>query len=87
MTAGLDGRLVQLASGIPPGAYIVELVDSAGQSWGQSAPLPIPAGDGDPYDPRAQIPAVVFTHFDGQVGSWTIDPTTQDADPATDESS
>jgi hypothetical protein len=71
-------------TGIPPGTYVVELVDGAGQSWGQSAPLPIPVGDG-PYNPSGQSPAVVLTHFDGQAGSWTIDPMTQDADAATDE--
>jgi len=79
-TGGWDSWL----DGIPPGAYVVELIDSAGQSWGQSASLPIPAGTG-PYNPSGQNPGVVFTHFDGQVGSWTIDPATQDADTATDE--
>jgi hypothetical protein len=28
---------------------------------------------------------VIFAHFGYQVGSWTIDPATQDSDPATDE--
>ena len=28
---------------------------------------------------------MVFINFDGQTGSWTIDPATQDADTATDE--
>jgi hypothetical protein len=71
-------------TGVPPGTYVVELFDSAGQSWGKSAPLAVPLGDG-PYGSTAQNPAVVFTHFDDQVGSWNIDPATQDADKATDE--
>jgi len=71
-------------SGIPPATYVVEMVDSAGQSWGKSAPLPIPAGTGF-LTPGEQGPTVLFTHFDGQAGSWTIDPATQDSDPATDE--
>jgi hypothetical protein len=61
----------------------VEIVDSGGQSWGQSAPLHIPASD--PYNPTVQNPTVVFSRFDGQAGSWTIDPATQDADKVTDE--
>ena len=28
---------------------------------------------------------MIFAHFGDQVGSWTIDPATQDSDPATDE--
>ena len=28
---------------------------------------------------------MIFAHFDDQVGSWYVDPTTQDSDPATDE--
>jgi hypothetical protein len=62
----------------------VELADSAGQIWGQSAPLAIPAS-GSPTDPSGQLLAVVFAHFDGKVASWNIDPATQDADTATDE--
>jgi hypothetical protein len=81
---GWTGGLDPFLSGIPPGAYVVEVVDSTGQSWGMSASLAIPAG-GDPYSSTVQSPAVVFTHFDNQVGSWNIDPATQDADPATDE--
>ncbi len=65
----------------PAGTYVVELVDdNTGQSWGQSQPLPVP-----PSDPSGQLPTVIFAHFDDQVGSWYVDPTTQDADPATDE--
>ena len=74
-TGGWPGSLQDLK----PGTYVVELVDSAGQSWGQSAPLAIPAvGPG-------QLPAVVFAHFAGKVAAWNIDPATQDADTATDE--
>jgi hypothetical protein len=72
-------------TGIPPGTYVVEIVDSAGQSWGKSAPLAVPAGGGDRFNSTVQNPTVVFTHFDDQVGSWNIDPSTQDADAATDE--
>jgi hypothetical protein len=79
-TAGLPGSM----GAIEPGAHVVEVVDSAGQSWGRSAPLAIPAG-GDPYNPTGQYPAVVFANFDGNVASWNIDPATQDADTATDE--
>ena len=65
----------------PAGTYVVELVDEdTGQSWGKSAPLPIPLSD-----PSGQLPTVIFAHFDDQVGSWYVDPTTQDSDPATDE--
>jgi hypothetical protein len=71
-------------TGTPPGTYIVELVDSAGQSWGKSAPLTIPVG-ADYSKPSGQYPAVVFTHYEGQIGSWIIDPALQDADAATDE--
>jgi hypothetical protein len=80
-TGGWDDWL----TGIPPGTYVVEIVDSAGQSWGKSAPLAVPAGGGDRFSSTVQNPAVVFTHFDDQVGSWNIDPSTQDADTATDE--
>lgn len=71
-------------TGTPPGTYTFELVDSAGQSWGKSPPLTIPVG-ADWLNPSGQYPAVIFTHFDGHVGSWTIDPMLQDADAATDE--
>ena len=70
-------------NGIPSGSYTVELVDSAGQSYGTSAPVAIPAGIGS--NQSGQFPAVIFTNFDGQAGSWTIDPAMQDSDPATDE--
>ena len=79
-TGGWPGSL----GGIPPATYVVGIADSTGQSWGESAPLAIPVGDG-PYSRTGQSPAVVFVHFDGQVGSWNIDPATQDADEATDE--
>jgi hypothetical protein len=80
-TGGQDDWL----TGIPPGTYVVEIVDSAGQSWGKSAPLAVPAGGGNRFNSTVQNPTVVLTNFDGQVGSWTIDPSTQDADTATDE--
>jgi hypothetical protein len=84
---GWTGGWEQWLSGIPSGTYTVGLTDSAGQSWGQSAPLLISSGPGfsTPSTTSPQIPAVLFTHFDGQAGAWTIDPTTQDSDPATDE--
>jgi len=80
---GWTGSAANPMSGIPPATYVVELVDSAGQSWGRSAPLGIPASTF--LSPGPRPPAVMFAHFDGQAGSWTIDPATQDADPATDE--
>ena len=84
MMGGWTGGWGNRLAWIPPDTYVVELVDSAGNSWGKSAPLPIPAG-GDPYNPTGQSPGVVFINFDGQTGSWNIDPATQDADTATDE--
>jgi hypothetical protein len=82
-TGGISAGL----SGIPSGSHVVEVVDGAGQSWGRSAPLLISSGDGisTSSSPAPQLPGVMFTHFAGQVGSWNIDPTTQDSDPATDE--
>jgi hypothetical protein len=85
MQGGWTGGWDDWLTGIPPGTYVVEIVDSAGQSWGKSAPLAVPAGGGHRYDSTVQNPTVVFTHFDDQVGSWNIDPSTQDADTATDE--
>ena len=79
-TGGYDVWL----TGTPPGTYMLELVDSAGQSWGQSPPLTIPPG-ADFSNLLVQLPAVIFTHYEGQAGSWTVDPTLQDADTATDE--
>jgi hypothetical protein len=70
--------------GVPGGTYVVELDDDSGQSWGKSAPLPVPASE-NLADPSDQPPAVIFAHFGDQVGSWTIDPSTKDSDPATDE--
>ena len=84
MMLGWTGGWGNPLAWIPPDTYVVELVDGAGRSWGQSAPLNIPAGGG-PYNPIAQNPGVVFINFDGQTGSWNIDPATQDADTATDE--
>jgi hypothetical protein len=78
---GWTGGFMTGLGSFPVGTYVVELVDeNTGQSWGQSAPLPFP-----PSDPSGQLPAVIFAHFDDQIGSWYVDPTTQDSDPATDE--
>jgi hypothetical protein len=82
---GWTGGWDDFLTGVPPGTYVVEIVDSDGQSWGKSAPLAVPAGGGNRFDYTVQNPTVVFTHFDDQIGSWNIDPSTQDADPATDE--
>jgi hypothetical protein len=81
---GWTGGFSQWVTGIPSGTYIVELIDAAGQSWGQSAPLPISSGDSF-LNPTTPLPTVVFAHYEGQTGSWIIDPTMRDADPATDE--
>jgi hypothetical protein len=67
---------------IPGGSYVVELDDPTGQSWGQSPPQPLPP---DNYADSSQLPAAIFAHFGDQVGSWIIDPSTQDSDPTTDE--
>ena len=82
--AGWTGGWDQWLRGVPGGTYVVELLDDTGQSWGKSAPLPVPPSD-DLANPPPQAPAVIFAHFDDQVGTWTIDPSTQDSDPATDE--
>lgn len=70
--------------GMKPDTYVVELVDAAGQTWGKSAPIAVP-GNANPYNPSGQIPAVIFAHFGDKVASWTVDPSTQDADTTTDE--
>jgi hypothetical protein len=70
--------------GMPPGSYVVELVDGSGKSWGQSPPLTVFA-IANVFDPDVQLPTAVFANYDGKVASWTIDPLLQDADPATDE--
>jgi hypothetical protein len=81
---GWTGGWSNWLNGIPPDTYVVELVDENGQSYGKSAPLPVPAGT-TLGDGSSQLPAVIFTHYDDQAGSWTIDPSMQDSDPATDE--
>lgn len=75
---------------ITPGTYSLELVDSAGQSWGKSAPIAVPADDTDvtigiPTYVKAQVPAVVFAHFGDTVASWNIQPALQDINTQTDE--
>jgi hypothetical protein len=67
---------------IPPGTYVVELVDEAGQSWGKSDPLTVVEPGASLYPEAA---AVIFVHLDAQAGTWTVDPTTQDSDPTTAE--
>ncbi len=71
--------------GVPPGTYTVELADETGQSWGTTAPLPVPAPPANATNPSYQYPAAIFTHYGNQVGSWIVDPSTQDSDPSTDE--
>jgi len=66
---------------IEPGTHVVALVDGAGQTWGQSAPVPIAVGS----IPSSQVATLVFANFEGKVTSWFIDPTTQDSDITTDE--
>ena len=81
---GWTGGFPYSLNGIPPGTYTMGIVDSDGESWGQAAPLTISAPV-TPLDPFSQQPAVIFTHFGGQMGSWTMDPRTKDADPTTDQ--
>ena len=71
-------------AGIEPGTHVVALVDGAGQTWGQSAPVPIAVGS-IPGSGTGQVATLVFANFDGKVTSWFIDPTTQDSDITTDE--
>jgi hypothetical protein len=82
--SGWTAAWSQWINGIPAGTYVVELVDSSGQSWGASPPLPVSGANGV-LNGSTQLPAVVLANFDGHVGSWSVDPTMQDADPATDE--
>jgi hypothetical protein len=79
--AGWTGGYGNQIRGMPADTYVAGLVDDTGQSWGQSAPLPVT----DNADPGAQWPAAIFANFDGKVGSWSIDPSTQDSDPSTVE--
>jgi len=84
---GWTGNISYTVAGIPPATYVVELVDSGGQSWGQSPPLSIPAFNGDvnPGDPMHQLPTVLFVNYNGHAGTWALDTAMQDADLATDE--
>src|SRR6185312_15340475 len=70
--------------GIEPGTHVVALVDGDGQTWGQSAPVPIAVGS-IPSSGTGQVATLVFANFDGKVTSWFIDPTTQDSDITTDQ--
>jgi len=81
---GWTGGFEEWLYGVPPDTYVFELVDDAGKSWGPSAPLLVPAGL-DVANPSGQRPAVIFSNFDGHSGTWTVDPSMRDADPATDE--
>jgi hypothetical protein len=67
---------------VPFGTYVLEIVDSSGQSWATSGQLDVSTPGGGFSDPSV---VVVFTHFDGQMGTWTIDPSTKDGDATTDE--
>jgi len=78
---GWTGGFPYWLNGVPAGTYTVELVDEAGQSYGQSPPLPVPMTS----VASAQAPTVIWTHYDSQMGSWAIDPTMQDGDASTDE--
>jgi len=80
---GWTGGASMRVGWMPGGTYVVGLVDPTGQSWGQSPPLTLPPDNF--ADTSAQEPAVIFAHFADQVGSWIVDPSTQDSDPATDE--
>jgi hypothetical protein len=81
---GWTGSLNQWIQGVPAGTYVVELVDSSGQSWGESPPITVPAGASF-LDTSNQVPGVVIARYDGHAGSWAIDPATQDEDPSTVE--
>jgi hypothetical protein len=81
---GWTGAWPNEIRGVPPGSYVVEIVDGSGKSWGQSPPLTV-FELANVYSPGVQIPVVVFVNLEGKVGSWTVDPLLQDADPATDE--
>lgn len=81
---GWTGGYSNWINGIPPGTYTLELDNGDGESFGSSAPVPLPAPS-NPIDLSSQTPAVMFTHYAGQQGSWVIDPSTRDSDPTTDE--
>jgi hypothetical protein len=81
---GWTGAWPNEVRGVPPGSYVVEIVDGSGRSWGQSPPLTV-FELASVYSPGVQIPVVVFLNLDGKVASWTVDPLLKDADPATDE--
>jgi hypothetical protein len=79
---GWTATYANRAVGVPADTYAVEMMDDTGQNWGQSDPLTIqPNNTGQ----GRQIPTVILANFGTQVGHWNIDPTTQDADPATTE--
>jgi hypothetical protein len=68
---GWTGGWPRAIRGVPPGSYVVELVDGSGRSWGQSAPLTVLAL-ANVFSPGVQIPGVVFANFDGKVASWNM---------------
>jgi hypothetical protein len=64
---------------VPPGTYVVELVDASGTSWGETPPITVQ----HPAFGPAQPATIIFVHLDGLAATWVLDPTTADSDPAT----
>jgi len=65
---------------IPPDTYVVELVDASGTTWGQTPPITVHARNG-----VSQLATIIFVHLDGRDATWVLDPSMQDSDPATME--
>ena len=65
---------------IPSGVYTIEMVDESGATWGQTPPITIQQPRGN----TGQM-IVIFVDLDGVKATWVVDPATQDADPATME--
>lgn len=67
---------------VPPGTYVVEMVDTSGTSWGQTPPIAV----SEPLDAGSAVAVtIIFVHLDGRATTWVLDPSTQDSDPATIE--
>lgn len=82
LTANVDEWISGDMNGasLPPGSYIVDLVDASGQIWATTPTLDVQ----QPASP-IQGPTVIFVHLDGRAETWILDQATQDSDPTTME--